>query len=185
MLTNTHCCLKSFVMLGKVLDTADLAVQGPWTWNHSSILLKFLNMIMTTGFIPKWLLKFSFEVWFSLFSSVGEKEFSLWSGFPLFLCFLLLVAVMYRGKPQGRGIPVHKAMGLISLFICEDVDRDNHSDFHCMEYHCSSIMPSCHCLLTKSTFHFSTLSSPLYQNAKLPSSLVHIWRFHFVKSTLL
>ncbi len=142
-------------------------------------------MIMTTGFIPKWLLKFSFVVWFSLFSSIGEKEFSLSSGFPLFPCFFLLVAVvMYRGKPQGRGIHVHKAMSLISLFICEDVDRDNHSDFDCMEYRCSSILPSCHCLLTKSTFHFSTLLSPLCYSSKLPSCLVHTQLFHFVKPTL-
>ncbi len=96
--------------------------------------------------------------------------------FLFFFSMLLVVVavVMYRGKPWGRGIPVHKAVGLISLFICEDVDSYNHSDFDCMEYHCSSILPSCHCLLTKYTFHFSTLSSSLCKNAKLQSSLVHI-----------
>lgn len=97
-------------------------------------------------------------VWFSSFS----------------MLFVVVAVVMYRGKPQGQGIPGYKAVSLISLFICEDVDRDNHSDFDCMEYRCRSILPSCHCLLTKSTFHFSTLSSPHCKNAKLPSSLVHI-----------
>lgn len=80
--------------------------------------------------------------------------------FSSFSMLLVVVAVvMYRGRPQGRGIPVHKAVGLISLFICEDVDRDNHSDFDCMEYRCSSILPSCRCLLTKSTFHFAKMLS--------------------------